>query len=147
MTTTLRGKLPWEATDALTVTLGLNYSEGEATSVSPLSLMSPAARLRGNPALSSDVTMPGIVASDDNLRISHDVDPLARSDGFGQSLKVSYDFANDFTLTSITSNDEFQLDDRLDVDRTSYAQLNNFQGGRFRRRRRHPGVSFAVARG
>lgn len=129
--TTLRGKLLWEATDALTVTLGLNYSEGEATAVSPLSLLSPAARLRGNPALSSNVTMPGIVASDDNLRISHDVDPLARSDGFGQSLKVSYDFANDFTLTSITSNDEFQLDDRLDVDRTSYAQLNNFQGGRF----------------
>lgn len=129
--TTLRGKLLWEATDALTVTLGLNYSEGEASSVSPLNRMSPAARLRGNPALNAGVTMPGIVPSDDNLRISHDVDPLARSDGFGQSLKVSYDFANDFTLTLITSNDSFQLDDRLDVDRTSYAQVNNFQGGRF----------------
>ena len=129
--TTLRGKLQWDPTDALQVTLGMNYSEGDASAVSPLSRMSPAARLRGNPALSSDVTMPGIVASDDNLRISHNVEPLARSDGFGQSLKVSYDFANDFTLTSISSHDEFQLDDRLDVDRTSYAQLNNFQGGRF----------------
>ncbi len=49
----------------------------------------------------------------------------------GQSLKVSYDFANDFTLTSIPSHDEFKLNDRLDVDRTSYAQLNNFQSGRF----------------
>lgn len=129
--TTLRGKLQWDATDALQVTLGMNYSEGDATAVSSMIRMSPAARLRGNPALSSDVTMPGIVASDDNLRISHDVQPLASSDGFGQSLKVSYDFANDFTLTSISSHDEFQLDDRLDVDRTSYAPLNNFQSGRF----------------
>ena len=63
--TTLRGKLQWEATDALNITLGLNYSEGDATAVSSLSRLSPAARLRGNPALSSDVTMPGIVASDD----------------------------------------------------------------------------------
>jgi iron complex outermembrane receptor protein len=129
--TTLRGKLQWDASDALAVTLAMNYSEGEATAVSSFSRMSPAARLRGNPALSSDVTMPGIVASDDNLRISHDVDPLASSEGFGQSLKVSYDFANDFTLTSISSHDEFELDDRLDVDRTSYGQLNNFQSGRF----------------
>ena len=129
--TTLRGKLQWDATDALQVSLGLNYSEGESTAVSPLIRLSPAARLRGNPALSSDITMPGIVASEDNLRINHDVDPLAKSDGFGQSLKISYDFANDFSLVSITSNDEFTLDDRLDVDRTSYAPLNNFQFGRF----------------
>ncbi len=39
----------------------LNYSEGEATAVSPLSRLSPAARLRAIRALSSDVTMPGIV--------------------------------------------------------------------------------------
>lgn len=44
---------------------------------------------------------------------------------------VSARSRNDFTLTSISSHDEFQLDDRLDVDRTSYAQINNFQSGRF----------------
>lgn len=129
--TTLRGKLQWDASDALSFTLGMNYSEGESTAVSSLIRMSPAARLRGNPLLNADVTMPGLVIDDDSLQISHDVDPLAKSDGFGQSLKATYDFANDFTLMSITSHDEFQLDDRLDVDRTSYAPLRNFQSGRF----------------
>lgn len=129
--TTLRGKLQWDATDALSLTLGLNYSEGTATSVAAFSRMSPAARLRGNPAATADVTMPGVVPGEDNHKISHNVDPMAQSDGFGQSLKVTYDFANDFTLMAITSHDEFQLDDRLDVDRTSYAPIDNFQSGRF----------------
>lgn len=129
--TTLRGKLLWEPTDALAITLGANYSEGTSTAVYPLSALSPNARLRGNPALSPDVVMPGITANSDNLEISHNVEPFAKSDGFGQSLKVAYRFANDLTLMSITSNDDFSLDDQLDVDRTSYAGLSNRQGGTF----------------
>ncbi|MBB6094098.1 iron complex outermembrane receptor protein [Povalibacter uvarum] len=129
--TTFRGKLLWEPSEALAITLGANYSEGTSTAVYALSALSPNARLRGNPALSPDVVMPGITAGPDNLEISHNVEPFAKSDGFGQSLKVAYEFANDITLMSITSHDDFSLDDRLDVDRTSYPDLSNWQGGTF----------------
>ncbi len=76
--TTLRGKLKWDATDALTVTLGLNYSDGEATAVSPLSRMSTG----GAPARQSGARVPidhaGHRPERGPLRIRHDVEPLAR---------------------------------------------------------------------
>ncbi|HEY5807957.1 MAG TPA: TonB-dependent receptor, partial [Povalibacter sp.] len=129
--TTIRGKLVWDPTEALSIALAANYSEGTATSVYPLKDISPNARLRGNAALSPDVVMPGINANDDNMEVSHDTEPYAKSDGIGESLKIAYDFAGDLSLTSITSHDEFSLDDQLDVDRTSYTPLQNRQGGTF----------------
>jgi len=129
---TVRGKLVWDPIDPLKVSLGLNYVNGESSGVSTLSAISPTALLRGTAGLTPGVVLPGIVANSDNLQISHNTDPYAKSHGFGQSLKVEYDLPKDFSVASITSHDRYRLDDQLDVDRTAYAALNNFQGGTFR---------------
>jgi hypothetical protein len=92
----------------------------------------PGATLRGTPGLTANVTMPGVVAGEENLTVSNDTPPYAKSEGFGQSLKVEYELPKDFTLVSITSHDQFRLDDQLDSDRTSYAGIKNSQGGYFK---------------
>jgi len=129
--TTVRAKVNFRPTDALSIDVAGNYSNGTATGVPSLIRLSPNARLRGNAALSPDVVMPGITAGEENLEITMDTPPYARSKDLGGSLKVSYAFANDYTLTSISAYDDFDLSDQQDVDRTSYAGLVNFQGGNF----------------
>ena len=129
--TTVRGKLDFHPTDALEVLLTGNYVKATATSVPILVRLSPNARLRGDPALSPEVVLPGLSPGEDNLEVSMNTPPQAESKGLGGSLKVSYNFGNDYSLTSISAYDDFDLNDRQDVDRTSYAGLVNFQGGNF----------------
>ena len=129
--TTVRAKLNFRPTDALEIALTGNYSTGEATSVPFLVRLSPNARLRGNAALSPDVVMPGLNPREDSLEVTMNTPPHAISKGLGGSLKVSYAFANQYTLTSISAYDDFDLKDQQDVDRTSYSGLVNFQGGNF----------------
>jgi iron complex outermembrane receptor protein len=130
--TSVRGKLVWRPNDDLSVTVGASYLQGVATSNASLLRMSPAARLRGNTALTADITMPGVVPGSRNLTVNNDTAPYAKSDGFGQSLRIEYAAPKDFTLVSISSHDQFRLDDQLDSDRTSYAPLRNAQGGYFK---------------
>jgi iron complex outermembrane receptor protein len=130
--TSIRGKLLWRPIDDLKVTLGASYIDGVATSNATMRVYTPGATLRGTPGLTSNVTMPGVVAGEENLTVSNDTPPYAKSEGFGQSLKVEYDLPKDFTLVSITSHDQFRLDDQLDSDRTSYAGIKNSQGGYFK---------------
>jgi iron complex outermembrane recepter protein len=130
--TTLRGKLVWDPIEALTVTLGANYSGGESTAVSAFSAIAPTALLRGTPGVTPDVVLPGLDIGPESLQIEHNRSPFAKYRGLGESLKIEYDLPADFTLTSITANDRFRLNDQLDVDRTAYAPLDNFQFGTFR---------------
>jgi iron complex outermembrane receptor protein len=130
--TSIRGKLVWRPIDDLKVTLGASYIDGVATSNATMRVYTPGATLRGTPGLTSNVTMPGVVAGDENLTVSNDTPPYAKSEGFGQSLKVEYELPKDFSLVSITSHDQFRLDDQLDSDRTSYAPIKNAQGGYFK---------------
>ncbi|MDB5457336.1 MAG: TonB-dependent receptor [Caulobacter sp.] len=130
--TSVRGKLAWRPNDKLLATLGASYIEGEASPDATLIRMSPAARLRGNAALTAAVTMPGVTPGPDNLAVNQDTAPYAKSKGFGQSLRVEYALPGDYTLVSITSHDQFRLDDQLDSDRTAYAPLRNSQGGYFK---------------
>jgi iron complex outermembrane receptor protein len=130
--TSIRGKLLWRPSDALKVTLGASYIEGTATSDATIRTYAPGATLRGVTGLTSAVTMPGVVAGEDNLTVSNDTAPYAKSDGFGQSLKIEYELPKDFTLVSISSHDQFRLDDQLDSDRTSYTAIKNSQGGYFK---------------
>ncbi|MFZ0269854.1 TonB-dependent receptor [Caulobacter sp.] len=130
--TSIRGKLLWRPIDDLKVTLGVSYIDGVATSNATMRVYAPGATLRGAPGLTANVTMPGVVAAEENLDVSNDTPPYAKSEGFGQSLKVEYDLPQDFTLVSITSHDQFGLDDQLDSDRTSYAGIKNAQGGYFK---------------
>jgi iron complex outermembrane receptor protein len=130
--TSVRGKLLWRPSDQLKVTLGASYIEGTATSNATVRTYAPGALLRGTAGLTAAVTMPGVVPGEKNLTVSNDTPPYAKSEGFGQSLKIEYDLPKDFTLVSITSHDQFRLDDQLDSDRTSYAGIKNFQGGYFK---------------
>jgi iron complex outermembrane receptor protein len=129
---TVRGKLVWDPIEPLKLTLGLNYSNGESTAVSPIDAIAPNALLRGTAGLTPNVVLPGITANAGNLQISHNTDPLAKSHGFGQSLKVEYDLPADYSIVSISSNDRYRLNDQLDSDRTAFAGINNFQFGTFR---------------
>ena len=130
--TSIRGKLLWEPTDALKVTVGASYIDGVATSNATIRTYAPGATLRGTAGLTAAVTMPGVVPGEENLTVSNDTPPYAKSEGFGQSLKVEYELPKDFSLVSITSHDQFRLDDQLDSDRTSYAGIKNSQGGYFK---------------
>jgi iron complex outermembrane receptor protein len=130
--TSVRGKLVWRPTDDLSITAGASYLQGVASSNASLLRMSPLARLRGNAALTADITMPGVVPGSRNLTVSNDTAPYAKSDGFGQSLRIEYALPKDFTVVSISSHDQFRLDDQLDSDRTSYAAIKNSQGGYFK---------------
>ena len=130
--TSVRGKLLWRPMDELKVTLGASYIEGTATPDATMRVYTPGATLRGTAGLTANVTMPGVVPGEENLTVSNDTPPYAKSEGFGQSLKIEYDLPKDFTLVSITSHDQFRLDDQLDSDRTSYAGIKNSQGGYFK---------------
>jgi iron complex outermembrane receptor protein len=130
--TSIRGKLLWRPIDELKVTLGASYIDGVATSNATIRTYAPGATLRGTPGLTANVTMPGVVPGEENLTVSNDTPPYAKSEGFGQSLKVEYELPQDFTLVSITSHDQFRLDDQLDSDRTSYTAIKNAQGGYFK---------------
>ena len=130
--TSIRGKLLWEPVDALKVTVGASYIDGVATSDATIRTYAPGATLRGTAGLTAAVTMPGVVPGEENLTVSNDTPPYAKSEGFGQSLKVEYELPKDFTLVSITSHDQFRLDDQFDSDRTSYAGIKNSQGGYFK---------------
>jgi iron complex outermembrane receptor protein len=114
------------------VTLGASYIDGVATSNATMRVYTPGATLRGTPGLTANVTMPGVVPGEENLTVSNDTPPYAKSEGFGQSLKIEYELPQDFSLVSITSHDQFRLDDQLDSDRTSYAAIKNSQGGYFK---------------
>ena len=130
--TSIRGKLLWRPMDELKVTLGASYIEGTATPDATMRVYTPGATLRGTAGLTANVTMPGVVPGEENLNVSNETPPYAKSDGFGQSLKIEYDLPKDFTLVSISSHDQFRLDDQLDSDRTSYAGIKNSQGGYFK---------------
>lgn len=130
--TSVRGKLLWRPMDALKVTLGASYIEGTATPTTVISYYTPGALLRGTAGQTAAVTMPGVVPGVDNLKVSEDTSPYAKSDGFGQSLKIEYDLPQDFTLVSISSHDQFKLEDSLDSDRTASTTIHNAQGGYFK---------------
>ena len=130
--TSIRGKLLWRPMEELKVTLGASYIKSVASSTAVMAYYTPGALLRGTAGQTASVTMPGLVPGPDNLAVSEDTAPYAHSKGFGQSLKIEYDLPKDFTLVSITSHDQFRLDDQLDSDRTASTTIHNAQGGYFK---------------
>ncbi len=130
--TSIRGKLVWRPIEDLKVTLGASYLKSDGSADAVTVYYAPAAVLRGVAGLNAGVTMPGVTPVEGNLSVSNDTPPYAKSEGFGQSLKVEYTLPHDFSLVSITSHDQFRLDDQLDSDRTSYPGQKNWQGGYFK---------------
>lgn len=130
--TNLRGKLVWEASEKLKVTLGANYTDGSASATTVYHEIGPNSLLRNTPGVTAAVALPGITPSRTNLAIAWDTPPASSWDGFGQSLKLEYDLPGDFTLLSITANDQFRLDDQIDIDRSAYAPLQNRSIGTYK---------------
>ncbi|MBI1685149.1 TonB-dependent receptor domain-containing protein [Caulobacter hibisci] len=130
--TTLRGKLVWRPTDKVSANLTLNYAKTDADPAFTYLRLSPNARLRGNATQTPAVVMPGITPGPDNLQTALNETPYARSEAFGQSLRVAWELPSEHSLVSVTSNDHFVTGDKLDSDRTASTLISNTGVGKSR---------------
>ncbi|MCH8686237.1 TonB-dependent receptor [Pedomonas mirosovicensis] len=115
----VRGKLLWQPTDALEITLQGRYRDTDADCcVSTLIALDPAANFYNLPQFPQSVALEGITVDRDNLSIR--TDDVVRSDtrDRGGSLRVSYE-AGEHTLLSVTSYTRFNLRDSQDLDGTA----------------------------
>ncbi|MEL1249284.1 TonB-dependent receptor [Aurantiacibacter gilvus] len=105
----LRGKLQFEPTSDLTISLIGDYRDYEAT---------PTFVLRGfdNPAANTLVAP--LEPSLSNMDINVNLNPESLSTQGGGQLNVEYVFGNDMTLTSISAYRNWQFENELDVDGT-----------------------------
>lgn len=128
-----RGKIRWEPTSDITITLSGNYLNGNTTVGRPFIRMDPNALLRNVAGQTQAVTMPGVVISEQNQNISNNYDSRTKYSGGGGSLRAEFGLG-DMTLISISSYDKFRLDDYLDHDDTSSTAANgsNIQVGAFK---------------
>lgn len=129
----LRGKLRWSPNDDIKITLSGNYVNGNTDVGRPFVRMDPAALLRNTAGQTAAVTMPGVTVGLRNQDISNNYNARTRYDGAGGNLRGEFGLLGG-TLVSITSYDNFTLDDFLDQDDTS-SQLaigNNIQVGTFK---------------
>ena len=130
-TLSLRGKLVWDPTSSLNLTLQGGYIDGKTTIGRPFIHVSPNARLRGNAAYGPSVFAPGVTFGDDNRDVVNNIDSGTDYSDYSASLRASLDlgFAS---LMSITAYDKFKQFDILDQDESAIAALDNRQFGTFR---------------
>ena len=130
-TFSLRGKLVWDPTSNLNLTLQGGYIDGKTTIGRPFIRVSPAARLRGNAAYTPAVFAPGVTFGEGNRDVVNNVDSGTDYSDYSTSLRASLDlgFAS---LMSITAYDKFRQFDILDQDESAIAALDNRQFGTFR---------------
>ena len=128
-----RGKLRWEATPDVRITLSANYLKGNTTVGRPFIHVSPTALFRNTAGLTLPVVMPGVTIDRNNQNISNNLNSRTRYQGYGGNLRGEINLG-EMTLTSITSYDHFHLYDYLDQDDTSFAGNlgNNNQFGQFK---------------
>ena len=132
-TLNLRGKLRWQPTDDASLTLSLNYVNGNTTVGRPFIRFGPNALLRNQPGLTPAAVLPGVSATPANQAISNNYDSRTKYEGGGGYLRGEVGVFGDMNLVSITSYDRFHLDDFLDQDDTSSNTTfgNNNQIGQF----------------
>ena len=129
----LRGKLRWAPTDTASVTLSLNYVNGNTSVGRPFINVSPGALLRGQAGLTPAVDFPGITISPTNQDVANNFGARTKSQGGGGYLRTELGVFGDMNLITITSYDRFHLDDYLDQDDTAAPGIygNNNQIGAF----------------
>ncbi|MBW8745029.1 MAG: TonB-dependent receptor [Sphingomonas sp.] len=130
-TLSLRGKLVWDPTSTLNITLQGGYIDGKTTIGRPFIRVSPDARLRGVAAYGPSVFAPGVTFSEDNRDVVNNINSGTDYSDYSASLRASLDlgFAS---LMSITAYDKFRQFDILDQDESAIAALDNRQFGTFR---------------
>ena len=129
----VRGKLRWAPTDNSSVTLSINYVNGNTTVGRPFIAISPTALLRGQAGLTPAVVFPGVTIGPKNQRISNNLDARTKYEGGGGYLRTELGVFGDTNLITVTSYDRFHLDDYLDQDDSSATGPfgNNNQVGTF----------------
>lgn len=125
------GKLVWDPTDAVSIVLGVDYVDGKTSIGRPFLRLSSNARLRGVAANTPAVFAPGVTPGENNRDVVNNVNSGTDYDGFGQSLRTSWDLGGP-TFVTITGHDKFDLFDILDQDESAVASLDNRQFGTFR---------------
>jgi iron complex outermembrane recepter protein len=130
-----RGKLKWEPTDAVSLTLSANYVDGETTVGRPFIVMDPTALLRNTAGQTIPTVLPGVTPGPDNFEFSNNYDARTDYSGSGAALRGEFGLGS-LTLVSITSYDTFHLTDYLDQDDTSSTAAigGNYQVGEFHSR-------------
>ena len=129
----LRGKLRWAPTDRSSVTVAVNYVNGNTDVGRPFIRIAPGALLRGQPGLTAAVVFPGVTVSEKNQDVSNNYDARTKYQGGGGYVRTELGVFGDANLIAITSYDRFHLDDYLDQDDTSSSTIygNNTQIGAF----------------
>ena len=128
----LRGKLRWEPTSNASLTLSLNYVNGNTTVGRPFIRIGPNARLRGDATLTPAAVFPGVTIAENNQNISNNFDSRTNYQGGGGYIRGEIGLGG-VKFVTISSYDRFNLNDFLDHDDTS-AQANvgnNTQIGTF----------------
>ena len=129
-TLSIKGKLVWDPTSTLNLTLSGGYIDGTTTIGRPFIRVSPNARLRGVAANTPAVFAPGVTFSEDNTDVVNNVNSGTDYNDYSASLRASLDlgFAS---LMSITGYDKFRQFDILDQDESAVPTLDNRQFGTF----------------
>lgn len=102
-----RGKLQFDPSDQLQITLIGDYRESESE---------PAVTLRSNNNPNYLAEIAPVVPSPTNTSLSYNAPTYANTDQAGLSGKVEYEFDNGFTLTSISAWRNWNFSNNLDVD-------------------------------
>ena len=116
----VHGKLVWDPTSQLNVTLNLDYDEGTTTNDLVWINLPANANLHGNAKQPPANWLNGVVPGFDNTNIYNNDGIGTRYANDDQSLKVSYDLGGP-TLMSISSHSFYFLKDHQDTDYTALA--------------------------
>lgn len=130
---TLTGKLQWQPTDQISVSLQPRFNHTDATCcVSPINSLSPGLFYQGITQLPESTVLAGIPVNDPaNVKVRNDERAGGDSRTYGATVHASYTFDDNqilpgATLTYIGSFDRYRLHDYQDIDGTDVPFLLYF---------------------
>lgn len=118
----VRGKLVWQASSALTLTLAPYYGRsGSSCCTTAQYALSPGVSFGsfGGVSVPQQAILGGIVPGPDNRRIRADIDPQGNASEGGGSLRAQWQ-RGPYTLTAITGYARYTLHDLQDTDNTAF---------------------------
>ncbi len=122
---TIMGKFEWSPSDAFQATLSPHYNRTNRNCcVNPLTSMTPGGLYQNIAQLPASALLAGITIAPGNTTVNNDYPAGGKFRDAGAGLKLNYQFGQDsvlagHNLTSITSFDNYHMDDFQDGDTTS----------------------------